>query len=176
MPQFDELSQFDRDFKPEVRNRPGLEAIPDGDHDFEISSATLERTEKTSELILRVGLKVLGTGAVVENAYFFRTQQNVDILGSDLCTLGIDADAWHPPARPFSQELPLAVPKLPGRRFRGKKVTKPNAKDPAKPHHNLYVNQLLGNTPTPAAYSPPTGEAQRPVTHGPAATAEDIPF
>lgn len=170
--QYDELAQFDREFKPEVRNRPGLESVPDGDHDFEITSAVLEKTEKTTELILRVGLKVIETGAVVENAYFFRTQQSVDILGSDLCTLGIDADAWRPPARPFSRELPLAVPKLPGRRFRGKKVTKPNAAKPEKPFHNLYVNQLIGNTPAPAGYSPPAAEPRPAV----GAAAEDIPF
>lgn len=173
---FDELKQFDNDFKPEVRNLPGIDSLQNGDYDFEIVSAVLEKTEKTKEIILRVGLKVLGPGTLVENAYFFRNQQAVDILGSDLCTLGFDALDWKPPHRPFSHELGLAVPKLPGRRFRGKKVTKDNAKDPAKPYHNLYVNSLLGNTPAPTGYSPPasTSPTPAPATYG--ANDPDIPF
>lgn len=168
---FDELKQFDQDFKPEPRNLPGLESLPNGDYDFEVVSAVLERTEKTKDLILRVGLKVLNTGGLIENTYFFRNQQAVDILGSDLCTLGFDTLNWKPPARPFSQELVQAVPKLPGRKFRGKKVTKENAKDPAKPFHNLYVNSLLSSAPAPAEYSPPAT-----ATAGYGAGDSDIPF
>jgi len=168
---FDELKQFDADFKPEPRNLPGLGSLPDGDYDFEVVSAVLERTEKTKDLILRLGLKVIGTGGLIENAYFFRNQQAVDILGSDLCTLGFDTLDWKPPARPFSQELVQAVPKLPGRKFRGKKVTKPNDRDPAKPFHNLYVNSLLSSAPGPGGYSPPA-----PATAGYGAGDADIPF
>lgn len=170
MSAFDELKQFDQEFKPEARNLPNLSALADGDYDFEIVSAVLERTEKTKEVILRVGLKVNGT--LIENAYFFRNQQAVDILGSDLCTLGFDTLEWKPPARPFSHELGLAVPKLPGRKFRGKKVTKANDRDPAKPHHNLYVNSLLGSTPAPAGYSPPVAPAASSYGAG----SSDIPF
>jgi hypothetical protein len=165
---FDELAAFDSAFTPSPGRRPGIDSLPDGDHDFEVLSAEMGRTETSNELILRVGLKT--AGRVVEYAYFFRTQQSVDILGSDLCTLGFDADQWKAPHRPFSKELPLAVPRMPGIRFRGKKVTRENKKDPAKPFHNLYVNQRLdGAAPgaPPAAYTP-----------GPAADpfADDIPF
>jgi hypothetical protein len=161
--QYDELNQFDQDFNPSPGRRPGLEALADGVYDFEVLSADLARTEKTNELVLRLGLKVLATGLVVESTYFFRTQRNVDILGSDLCTLGLDSDQWKAPARPFSRELPTALPRLRGVRFRGKKHQAENRQDPTKPYHNLYVNQRLdGPSAPPPAYAP--------------AAADDVPF
>ena len=151
---YDELAAFDNDFNPSVGGqRPGIETLPDGDYDFEVTSAELTRTEKSNELILRVGLRV--GGKVVEHAYFFRTQTGVDILGGDLCTLGFDSDQWKPPHRPFSRELVAAVPRMVGLRFRGRKVTKPDKKEPTKSHANLYVNQLLGAAGSaPGEYTP----------------------
>ena len=153
---YDELAAFDRDFSPQPGRRAGIESLPDGDHDFEVVGAELTRTEKSNDLILRIGLRVLDLGTTVEHAYFFRTQMNVDILGSDLCTLGFDADLWKAPHRPFSRELPQVVSRLTGIQFRGKKETRSNPKDPAKPYANLYVNQRLGGvSPQPTAYAPP---------------------
>lgn len=166
---YEELEAFDKDFAPSGARRPGLDSIADGDHDFEVLSAELVRTEKSNELILRLDLRVDGGGAI-QHAYFFRNQTAVDILGSDLCTLGFDADQWKPPARPFSKELQLAVPRLAGIRFRGKKVTKPNTKDPSKPHANLYVNQRLDASAPPTAYHPEAPAAN------PVPSDDPIPF
>lgn len=172
METYDELAAFDQDFKPQAGRRPGLDVLPDGSHDFQITSAEMARTEKSNDLIMRLGLRVAASGLAVEHVYFFRTQQNVDILGSDLCTLGIDADQWRSPARPFSRELPAALPRLVGIRFRGKKESKPKKDDPTKFHHNLYVNQRIEGGAAPAAYSPDA--ASGPAY--PAPTSSDIPF
>ena len=171
----DELRQFDQQFTPSSGRRPGIESLPDGDHDFTIISADLGRTEKTNELILRLVLRT-ASGSVYEYAYFFRTQQSVDILGSDLCTLGIDADQWKPPARPFSSELPLAVPRLVGLAFRGKKKTSPNPKDPSKPFHNLYVNQRLDNTMMPPEYKPDSRGLAYSFGASSGSSSDPIPF
>jgi hypothetical protein len=158
--EYPELEAFDQDFAPTPGRRPGLESIADGDHDFEITAAELTRTEKS--------LRVDGS-SVVEHAYFFRNQTAVDILGSDLCTLGFDADQWKPPARPFSRELPDAIARLVGVRFRGKKKTSSNPKDPSKPYTNLYVNQRLDASAPPTTYQPDAVQS-------PAASDDPIPF
>ena len=163
MTEFPELQQFDAEFKPGTIKRPGLDSLADGDHDFEILGCELARTEKTNEAILRMLLQVRG-GSTIEKVYFFRNQQAVDMLATDLCTLGIDADKWQAPARPFSAELAKALPRLVGVRFRGKKVTLENPKDISKPYHNLYINQRLGEgstplPPPPVAATPPNGSS-----------------
>lgn len=152
MSEYNELSQFSGAFTPAAAMRPGLDSLADGEYDFEITAAELTRTPKDNELIFRFSLRVISTGQTVEKVYFFRSQQNVDFLGADLCALGIDADQWKPPARPLEKELPAALPKLRGVRFRGKKVTAANSKDHAKPFHNLYINNRLaaGAMPAPA--------------------------
>ena len=166
---YDELSQFDQTFTPQSGIRPGIDSLPDGDYDCEIITADIGRTEKTNELILRLGLRT-NVGAVVEYAYFFRTQQSVDILGGDLVTLGFDADQWKPPARPFSTELPRVVPMLVGLRFRARKKTAQNQKDPSKPFHNLYVNQRLNTSAAPSGYVPTSAPTQA------SADSDPIPF
>ena len=178
---FPELGVYESNFNPSAGGgrRPGLETLPDGDHDFEILSAELTRTEKTNEAIFRMELRT--GGSVVEHAYFFRTQMSVDILGGDLCALGFDADQWKPPHRPLVRELLTAAPKLRGIRFRGKKVTKPKEGDPNKKYVNLYVNQRLSAdapppsyTPAPSGFDPFNGAASDPFAA--ANSNDDIPF
>lgn len=149
---YDELATFDQGYAPQSGRRPGLDTLPDGDYDFSIQDAELTRTQKDKELLLKLALRVESSlaemGKVVEKPYFFRTQTSVDILGSDLCTLGFDADRWKPEfGRKFSAELPLVVPKLKGMRFRGKKTSKVEAG--GKTYHNLFVNTKLAGDPMP---------------------------
>lgn len=156
-----DIGQFDAAFAPGEARRAGLEILPElTDTDFEIVKAEPEVTPKTRDNILRIGLKVLSgplAGQPVEYAYFFKSQSNIDILGGDLATLGFDTDQWKAPARPFSKELVKALPRLIGKRFRGR--TKKNGE-----YTNLYINAaLVSGKPTtngaPATYSPPTAQA-----------------
>ncbi len=166
MSDFAELESFDSSFKPQESGmRLGLEILPDGDYDFQITSMVLERTKKENTLILRQGLRVLsgshGVGKELERAYFFKSQQNVDILGGDLCRLNFDADKWTTANnRPFSKELQAVLPKCVGLRFRGKKSS--NA-DNGKTYHNLYINSLItgGSVPVTAG-NPPLDESTIP--------------
>lgn len=148
-----ELAAYDDAFNPQsVPSRPpGLEALPGGSYDFEIEAAEFTRTLYSKELILRWLLRVLSgerAGLRVEHAYFFRRQQQVDVLGAHLCTLGFDADKWKPQAgRRFSDELPKAVPKMPGIRFHARKETESGSD--GKTYHVLYLNARLSGVPMP---------------------------
>ena len=149
---FDELTAFDQEYAPQAGRRPGIDTLPNGEYDFLILEAELSRTQKDRELILKLFLRVESSlteqGKVVERAYFFRTQTSIDILGSDLCTLGFDADRWTPEfGRKFSQELPAAMAKLEGIKFRGKKTTK--VKPGGETYHNLFVNARLADDSPP---------------------------
>jgi hypothetical protein len=150
---FDEISRFDGDFKPEMSFRPGAKLLPDGLVDLEIVEARPDRTQDSRDAILRVSLRVLSgpvSGTVIDHVYFLTKLESCERLGGDLCALGLDADQWKPPQRPFSRELGLALPKLAGRRFRAMKET--NTTQQGKTFHNIRINSLLpkGATLLPA--------------------------
>lgn len=173
---FDEVSRFDNDFRPQPARRPDVSILPDGDFDFEIVDAAPERVGKNRDAALRLGLKVLSgpaAGNVVDHLWWLTSQDNIDRLGSDLNTLGLDADQWKAPARPFSRELQNALPRLRGLRFRGRKQKNESG---GKVYQNLYVQGLIkGSTaPPPAVVAP----AQQPalVRNGAHASEERIPF
>lgn len=171
----EQLGRFDELFNPDTSRRASIETLPDGDYDFQIVESRFDLTPKEKDLILRVGLKVLGglqAGSVVERAYWLTTEQPINILGTDLCMLGFDADQWKPAnGRSFKKELKATVEdgRLVGLRFRGQKKTKV---DGAKTYHNLYINARLTNgVPPPASVGPPTSDA-------PTVSADDdeVPF
>lgn len=153
---YEDLDSFANDYKPTGNVKPGLDALTDGEYDFEIVEAKLDRTPKTGDRIFRVGLRVMATGTLVEKTYFLKTSGNINVLGSDLMSLGLDADKWGTAQRPLSQELPGACNKLKGLCFRGKKVAKQEGDNT---YHNLYIQRLIakssiGNAP-PSSYGPP---------------------
>lgn len=148
-----DLERFDTEFAPSPGRCADLSILtPDADYDFEIMSAVFDRT-KDGDTVLRWTIRVSSAGPhrgqMCSHTYWFKSQDNVNILGTDLCTLGFDADAWKPPARPFSQEIAKVLPKLAGIRFRGR--VKKNDK-----YTNLYLNARLSESspPPPPSYNP----------------------
>jgi hypothetical protein len=175
-----DIDRWNDNYKPSFGFPAGMEVLPDGMYDFEIKTAAIERTND-GEAVMRIGLQVSNPGpqqnVTCSNTYWFKTQDNVDILGGDLCTLGFDADKWTAAnGRQFSKELASALPRMVGLRIRGQKLTRPNKNNPASPYHNLRINARLaaGQPSAPAAYAPPA------VHNPPTATApqqeEEIPF
>jgi hypothetical protein len=144
------LAQFDSDFRPEQPIRPGLETLSDNqDYDCQITDARLDAT-RTGQRLLRVGLRI-NNGTVIEHTYWLNTQMDANRLGADLCTLGFDAGQWSAASRrPFSQELPRAIARLPGIRFRARKSSTPG-KQGDKVFHNLHLNAVLSGKPLPQA-------------------------
>ena len=167
---FSELESFDGSFKPSEGIKPGPEALPDDEYDFQILHSELTRTKKANELILRQTLRVLdaatakgkvAAGKEIERVYFFGSQIQVDILGGDLCRLGVDADKWSAESgRPFSKELPNVLPKLVGLKFHARKVTNVNTKDPSKTYNNIYIGSVLSGTSLPTVASGPPGVSE----------------
>lgn len=149
-----DISQWDNDYKPQHAILPGLEALQNGDYDFEIESAILARTPSTNETILRVALKV-GSGLLVERAYFFKTQQSANQLGMDLCLMGFDCHG----RRAFSQEFRDVLPLLKGARFRGRKSSRVGKDN--KDYHDLLVLTPAGRTASKPV-APPTAAVAEP--------------
>jgi hypothetical protein len=170
----EDLKRFDCDYDPTPADgrqlrRPGIDTLPDGDADFRVVDAVTDRTgkDRDGDPVLRIGLQVLSgpaAGETVEWTQWLNNQIGVNILGTALLTLGLDADQWKLPQRPFSAELMKALPKLPGRCFRGH--VKTNGK-----YKNLYVNFAISGTAAPM----PTPPADEAVFAGPAANPNDDP-
>lgn len=151
---YEDLAWFDQEYKPEASKfRPGLETLPDGPYDFEVTDAELKKSARQQMRILELGLKVNG-GAVIQHAYFLDTQDQMNRLGADLCVLGIPADKWGKAGGvSVAVGLPQAVKQLPGIRFRGSKDhNTTEARDGGQPKtfHNLRVLCRAGGTPPPA--------------------------
>ncbi len=178
-----ELSRFDEEFEPDDARRPGVDCLDDGDYDFEIVAAALDRTTLKQELILKMNLKILkgkaaAVGNVVEHGYPLGTSKGCNRLGSDLATLGFDTDLWKAPERPFSVELLKAIPAIKGRCFKGHKQANPGTDREGQPKtfHNLYIN---GRIPSPTSNGAPVS-APAPVVYPDASQQmeddSDIPF
>lgn len=174
------LDSFGAEYKPESSFRPGLNTLADGVYDFEVLSASLDRTPKSGDNICRVALRVLG-GGVVEWTHFLKNQRAINNLCATLSALGFDAEKWGPAYnRPLSVEIPRAVDRLKGIRFRAAKETrresKPGAADTL--YHDLHVSgRVDGRTMPPLP--PPVPHANgsgRPAPAPSPGSADDIPF
>jgi hypothetical protein len=151
------------DFKPEHAIRPGLEALADGDYDFEIVDAVLT-TSHSGKDIINLGLSPNG-GSAIQHTYWLENQLNA--FGADCLTLGFQADKWGKQV-PLSQAIPETLGKLIGVRFRGKKVTKAS-KDAGKVWHNLHINSRISGRPMPVfnEFDSASGGADAVATNAP---------
>jgi hypothetical protein len=158
------LSQYDAEFstdRPEgagTNIRPGAEVLADGDHTVTVLEATATFTEKTSQPLVRWTLRT-ADGLVFEYAQFLTSQVGVNIVGSTLVTLGIDADTWTARGIKFSEALAEALAKVAGAVVQVKKKTEVGRQD-GKSRPRLYFNQRVGRGQSQAApvYSAPPGD------------------
>lgn len=139
-----DLTEFDQDFAPVSGRKLNLEDLTDGDYVFEVQSAILDITKHTSDKILKLLLYIVDGPSkdnTVERAYFLRGQEVANEIGADFRALGIDTESWRSDkGGKFSMELPKAMVRIKGVRFKGKKVTR-RGKD--KHFHNLYISSFL---------------------------------
>ena len=189
----DELERYNNELHPN-QQLLGVDSLDDGNYDFEILRAEFDRTPEQRSLVVRATLKILSgpteknaaAGLVLERLWFLDKLTNAERFAGDLKSLGFDVDQWKPPARPFSQEVARAVPRLQGLRFRARKSTR---RDGEKVYHNLNLVGAVKNggpgsppsapppAPRPAPQAPPAGPPPVP----PVATAmrepeDEIPF
>ncbi|MCC6419516.1 MAG: hypothetical protein IT429_14885 [Gemmataceae bacterium] len=180
---FSDLDSYSSQYRPEAAFRPGLEALANGPADFEIVSAALDKTQKSGERICRIILRVVG-GITVEWTRFLNEQRNLNRLCADLACLGFDADKWNTPGRPLSKEIPAAVAKLPGIKFRAVKTSRQDTRPgyESKVYHDLQINGRIDGRPmpplTPPVQTAPAPNGAHTVGAGAAAggQSDDIPF
>ena len=134
-----DFREFDKEFKPQQGIRPALDTLPDNAYDFEILDAELTRAQN-GDAICNLGLKVNG-GAVVQHTYWLTRQIGFDRLGYDCGVLGIEV------AAPLSRNIPAAVKRLPGLKFKGTKTSRPG-KD--KTYHDLNITMRTGGKSMPS--------------------------
>jgi hypothetical protein len=171
--EFSDLDTFSNDYKAAPAFMPGLATLADGDYDFEVVEATLDHIK--ADRVMRMHLKV-GGGRVVEHLYRLASQYGINQLGADLLALGFDSDKWGQPSRPLSVEIPKAVAKLKGVRFRGTKKRRTGSD--GKEYYDLFFSGRVAGAAMPNYASPPAAPTQRviaPAPVGPAAD-DDIPF
>jgi len=141
-----DFSSFDDSYNPESTSRfVNLNDLPQGEYEFLIEEAKLDRIPSTGEAIVRLGLKILKgqmIGAKFDRTYFFRTEQSANYFGADLVLLGLPAQTWTAAnGKKWSVEMPKAVPTLKGKAFKG------NIKVTNKGYHNLNIVGLVTETP-----------------------------
>lgn len=143
--EYDDLASFDNNFTPQAMYRPGLDVLSDGDYDFTITDAVLDRA-KNGQRILKLGLRT-HLGGTVERTYWLTTQETMNRLGADLLLLGFPANTWGAGKKSLGTELPACVEKLPGIKFRGVKRAKPGSD--GKTYHELYISGRISGAPMP---------------------------
>lgn len=189
--QFD-LDTFGAQAAPQRMVTPGLESIPDGDHDFEVIAATLGKA--AGHTVARCELRVLtANGRTIEYTWWLNRQESVNAFLADMVSLGYPAQGWGsgPAKTPLSQAIPQAMTKLQGVRFRATKATrhvpaKPAANGmPAKEaatYRDLHISGRIAGTPMPSApaapqqHLPPQGGAPTQLAHQPLGQDSEIPF
>lgn len=189
----DHLRNYDAEFdpsKPEgFGQRIGPEVLRDGAFELKIVDAQTDliTVDNAQAPVLRVDLVVLPgspqEGTAFQKVYWLTGSIEVNILGADLVTLGIDADRWPSQGRRFSDGIMEAAPQLVGRCFKATKKAK--AGKNGKTFHNLYVNERINGpaAPMPSA-TPPTRQqsfAAPPTQYAAPAPAsryadDEIPF
>jgi len=141
-----DFSSFDNTYNPESTTRfVNLNDLPQGEYEFLIEEAKLDRIPSTGEAIVRFGLKITKgqmVGSKFDRTYFFRSEQSANYFGSDLVLLGLPAQTWTAAnGKKWSVEMPKAVPTLSGKAFKG------NIKVTNKGYHNLNISGLILEAP-----------------------------
>jgi len=129
-------------FDPTVRVK--AEDMEDGNYGFKIVDMEITKIESTGAPIIRWTLKVTRSesvgliGAMVERVSFFGQPMSLNILGSDLVTIGALDPSWRESKDPLSKTLVRAISKAIGTKFNARKKAATNAKT-GKTYHNINI-------------------------------------
>lgn len=176
----DDFSDFDNygeQFKPKHAFRAGLDTLSNGDYDFEITDAALDRTTNGTR-ICRLGLKT-SQGRQVESTYWLNKQQEFNKFGADVALLGFPSEKWGQPGHPLSKVIPETVAKLQGLKFRATKSSRQDSRPGnTTMYHELHIACRLDGRPMPPLTPPVNGQGvgaspKQAETAGPSG---DIPF
>ncbi|MCC6420827.1 MAG: hypothetical protein IT429_21540 [Gemmataceae bacterium] len=175
---FGELDSYGNEYRPQYVIATKTDSLPDGHYDCTIVSASMDRIN--ADLVVRINLRTQD-GSSVEWLHWLNKQPAVNGLCADLASLGFDSHLWNTPNRPLSREIPAAVAKLAGIKFRALKSSRPDNR-PGKTgnvFHDFRAVGRIDGRPMPSLTPP----VQPTVPNGvpPAAPVgagreEDIPF
>lgn len=167
----------------------GIETLPDGAYDCEVTSAQLDRAAN-SDRIVRVNLRLLSAGGQeVQHTYWLNKQASVNGFLAELAALGFPAAQWGsgPGKVPLSAAIPEAVGRLRGVRFRAVKTSRHVPAQPAgmgraareaATYHDLRVSGRIQGAPMPGPAQPaaPAAGGGRLAPVGAGAPGDEIPF
>lgn len=174
---FGDLDSFQGDYKPEAAFPLDVDSLSPGDYDFQVLSAELKKVEIVS--VCELFLQVLG-GRKVRWTWWLNKQSSVNQACADLVVLGFDANLWGTPQRPLSKEIPAAVARLPGIKFRATKTQREKLHQVTKQKtgefwHNLVINCRIDGRPMPPL-TPPIPATPNAVRPAVAPIDDGIPF
>ena len=184
---FADLDGYAHEFKAEHSFKQGIDTLPDGHYDCTIVSAQMDKVK--GDTIARITLKV-PNGAQVEWTCWLNKQNGVNAFAADMAALGMDSHLWGPAHnRPLSKEIPAAVTKLAGIKFRAHKSSRDVPAQPGKvatTYHDFRVIGRVGGQPMPnvnqparqvqAPASPAPAPQMQPAGGAPDNNDEDLPF
>jgi hypothetical protein len=161
-----DLDRFDKEAQPEKFGGRGYDMakMPDGEYAFTCLEAQITQTPKTRDTILKMELRIESgdaTGKTTEKAWFLTDQKKFNQMLGDLLILGFDTDKWSvQTGRLPSKELPAAILRMKGLRFRANKEN--SAGGDGKTYANLTMLGRVGDIPAPS-----TNQSER---------TKDVPF
>ncbi len=178
-PLYEEIGRFAAEYRPELPQMPSLSALSDGDYTFVVRQGGLTRTQNTGELLFKLVLQVVD-GITVERPYFVSDQRQVNALGADLLALGFpDFDG----RMPIDKALEKNEAKFVGVVFKGRKASRENTQNPAKPWQDLYIIGRVKSggpaaPPPPPRQTamPPAANSRQPAPAGAGGNSEPVPF
>lgn len=172
--EYADLDNFGREAAPQRQFAAGLESIPDGDHQFKVERAIMDKINQNT--VIRTELRALSAGGrCVEYIWWLNRQPSVNACLADFALLGFSAQNWgsKPGQVPLSQAIPQAVRELNGVTFRAVKATRTSRAEPPLPgqqpkeppvYRDLHIAGRLG-TAAPMPSVAGTQVAQAPAGH-----------
>jgi hypothetical protein len=136
--------------------KAGLEGLPDGKYEFQVTKAELKDLRGKPGILAREAVVFGGEhdGHTVKWDVFLRDkdgnpkEQALSQVRKELTALGFDEENWTAAAgRPFTAELRKACVAMAGLRFLG---TKKANESGGKVYQNLHVNERSGTDGRPA--------------------------
>jgi len=173
------LDYFGDEAAPQHAFRTSTDVLANGEYEFEVADAALDRTEGGKD-ICRVGLRTTN-GVVFEHTYWLDKQRGVNGFLAELAALGYPAHTWGNGAgkTPLSQAIPQALRTLAGKKFRAIKSSRQG--NTGTVFHEIRITGPVSGRPMPsltpaaAATTPPPAQAPSmvPAYSG---SANDVPF
>lgn len=170
-----EFDSYEGDYEPKTGFAPDVKTLPVGRMmEFEFTSAAIKSVQSKTLVESTVRCLTPGLEGEYQHTWWIYSAQKFNFFAGDLLKLGFDADKWGSAHNhPLSVEVPRAVARLTGIRFRAMNTTR-QTKD-----GDFTDFKILGKANSPRLAPPPAANnGQQPAATGARTSPrdEDIPF